>query len=102
MTRREQWFLIDNFKRKYFLKKEIKYKILKFFKKNDLLPLLYKYFFFFLKTKFNHFFFPIQYNNRCQATSRIKGIVRFVKISRYVFRKKSYYGELPGFKRSSW
>lgn len=102
MNRSNQWKFIDNFKRKIFIKKEIKYFILKSLCKNNYCFLIYKYLFFFLKIKINSYCFKIKHNKRCLKTGRIKGIVGFIQNSRFIFRTNSYNGNLPGFKRSSW
>lgn len=102
MTRKTQWLLIDNYKRRYYLKKEIKYLILKSLLKNNYKYFLFKYFFFFLKIKSKQKNSPIVQNNRCIKTGRIKSINKFTKYSRFIFRIESYEGNLPGLKRASW
>ena len=102
MNRKIQWKLLDNFKRKYFLKNEIKYKILKSLIKNNYNFLIYKYFFFFYKIKNNLNFLKIKQIRRCLISGRATSIYKLTKLSRFIFRIKSYNGDLPGFKRSSW
>lgn len=102
MKRKNQWILIDNFKRKYYLKKELKYKLLKSLINNCNNTLLIKYFFFILKIRSKQKFSIINQNNKCIKTGRIKSINTFTRYSRFVFRDENYLGNLPGFKRASW
>lgn len=102
MTRKNQWLLIDNFKRKYYLKQEFKNLILKSIIKNSFNYFLYRYFFFFLKIKSKYKYSIIKQNNRCVISGRIKSTIKFTKYSRFIFRLENYLGNSPGFKRASW
>lgn len=102
MSRKTQWILLDNFKRKYYLKKEIKYLILKSLLKNHFNMLFIRYFFFILKIRSKQKYSIIQQNNKCVKTGRIKSLNKFTKYSRFIFRNEIYSGNLPGFKRASW
>lgn len=102
MPRETQWKLVDNFKRKLFLKHEIKKIILKSILKNDNLPRTYRYFAFFNKSKLIRQSSISQQKNKCVKTGRRWYLVKNTKYSRFVFRIESYKGHLPGFSRASW
>ena len=102
MIREEQWKNLDNFKRKIFLKNELKRLILKSIIKNENLPNTYRYFALFNKNKLIRTSSHIQHQNRCVRTGRIWSISKLTQYSRFVFRTSSYNGNLPGFKRASW
>lgn len=100
--RQKQWNLIDNLKRKIFIKNELKTLLLKNVIKNNLIKNIYKYYAIFNKTKIKKSSSIIKQNNRCIRTGRQWSINKLTRYSRFVFRKESYIGNLPGFKRASW
>lgn len=102
MNRKFQWKLLDNFKRKLFLKQQLKNILLKSFLVNKNLPLSYRYLAFFEKIKIKRWAKIIQQRNRCIVTGRVHNVLRNTKYSRFVFRSESYAGNLPGFRRASW
>ena len=42
------------------------------------------------------------YRNVCQSTGRARGIVKEIRVSRYIYRKKADRGGIEGVRRSSW
>lgn len=102
MNRGRQWIMLDNFRRKLFLKKELKQKLLKSLVKNSSLPVAYRYIAAYNRVKINRWSFIVQQRNRCAVTGRVWSVMRYTKYSRFVFRTESYKGNLPGFSRASW
>jgi small subunit ribosomal protein S14 len=102
MSRAEQWIFIDNFKRKLFLKYELKRVLLKSIFRNSELPLIYRYFVFYQRIKAPRWATLPQVVNRCSRTGRANSVTRQTKYSRFVHRTEAYNGNLPGLKRASW
>jgi len=102
MIRENQWKHLDNYKRKLFLKNELKKIILTSILLNQKLPQTYKYFALYNRSKLIRISSVVQQKNRCVLTGRRWSINKFTKYSRFVFRTESYKGHLPGFKRASW
>jgi ribosomal protein S14 len=102
MIRENRWKTIDNFKRKLFLKNEIKKVLLKSLIKNTHLPLCYRYFAFYNKSKLLRLSSITKQKNKCVITGRVWSTVRLTRYSRFFFRTESNNGNLPGFQRASW
>lgn len=102
MNRETKWKMIDNLKRKLFLKHELKKIILRSIIKNDLLPRTYKYFALYNKSKLIRRGAISQQRNKCIKTGRMWYLVKSTQYSRFIFRTESYKGHLPGFSRASW
>jgi small subunit ribosomal protein S14 len=102
MIRENRWKYLDNFKRKLFIKNELKRILLKSIFKNTRLPLSYRYFALYNKSKLSRLSSISQQKNRCVETGRIWTTVKNVNYSRFYFRTESNNGNLPGFKRASW
>lgn len=102
MLRESQWKHMDIFRRKLFLKNEIKRIVLKGIIKNSKLPLSYRYLALFNKSKLFRSSSKTQHQNRCAKTGRIWGVNKYSHYSRFLFRTESYKGNIPGFGRSSW
>ena len=102
MIRENRWKYIDNLRRKLFIKNELKKILLKSIIKNSNLPLSYRYFAFYNKSKLIRFSSISQQKNKCVETGRIWTTVKNVNYSRFYFRTESNCGNLPGFKRASW
>lgn len=102
MNRRLQWKLMDNYRRKLFLKTEIKKHLLSSLIKNQNIPITYRYLALWNKSKLSPITSLVKHQNRCTATGRIWGINKWTKYSRFYFRTESYKGNLPGFNRASW
>lgn len=102
MNRGKQWIFVDNFKRKLFLKYELKKILLKSIQFNSRIPMTYRYFSFYQKIKTPRWSTLIQIVNRCSVTGRALSVSKKTHYSRFVFRTHSYRGDLPGFKRASW
>jgi len=102
MIRENKWKLVDNFRRKLFLKNELKKIILKSIIKNKTLPLSYRYLALYNKNKLIRLSSITQQKNKCIETGRIWSTVKRTNYSRFFFRTESNNGNLPGFKRASW
>lgn len=102
MIRENRWKMIDNLKRKLFLKNELKKLILNSLIKNQNLPLHSRYFALYNKSKLMRLASLNQQKNRCVLTGRIRSVIKKTNLSRFVFRIESNNGNLPGFKRASW
>jgi len=93
---------MDKLKRHLFLRYELKRFLLKSLKKSANLPMTHKYCLFYNFTKLPRLSALPQIVNRCSITGRALSITKKTKYSRFVLRKESYLGNLPGFKRASW
>jgi small subunit ribosomal protein S14 len=102
MIRENRSKFVDIYRRKLFLKNELKKLILKSLIKNNNLPIIYRYFALYNKSKLYRFSSLTQQKNKCVETGRIWSTVKNTKYSRFFFRTESNSGNLPGFKRSSW
>lgn len=102
MIRENRWKMLDNYKRKLFLKNELKKIILNSLIKNSNLPITHRYFALYNKSKLLRNSSINQQKNRCTKTGRIWSTVNRTNLSRFVFRTESNNGNLPGFKRASW
>ena len=102
MIRENRWKTLDNFKRKLFLKNELKKILLKSIIKDSKLPLTYRYFALYNKSKLLRISSITQQKNKCVQTGRIWSTVKLTKYSRFFFRSESNSGNLPGFRRGSW
>ena len=102
MNRENRWKKLDNFKRKLFLKNELKSIILKNIINNEKLPTTCRYFALYNKSKMLRLSSKIQQKDKCVISGRIWSTVKLTKYSRFVFRIESNKGNLPGFKRASW
>lgn len=102
MIRENRWKMVDNFRRKLYLKTELKKIILKSIIKNTHLPLSYRYFALYNKSKLLRLGSVTQQKNKCVVTGRVWSTVRMVNYSRFLFRTESADGNLPGFRRASW
>lgn len=100
--REQQWILIDNFKRKMFVKTEIKKIILKGVVKNSDITNSLRYFTFYKKNKLTRFSSITRQINRCFISGRPWYVLRISRMSRFQFRNESNFGNLPGFSRASW
>ena len=102
MIRENRWKFIDIYRRKLFLKNELKKVILKSLLNNTNIPLIYRYLALYNKSKLYRFSSLTQQKNKCVQTGRIWTTVKNTKYSRFFFRTESNSGNLPGFRRSSW
>ena len=101
MDRHDLWRNVDIYKRKIFLKNEIKKSLLKSIKKNKYLSYMQRN-----KAAFYLANLPkistISYvNNRCYLSGRSQAVDRKTRSSRFTFRSETYKSHLPGFRRAS-
>lgn len=102
MTRQQQWIKLDQYRRRQFLKSELKKKILKSIIKNTYITNSVRYFAFYNYTLMTRSSSVTQTRNRCVVSGRKWMIIQKTRYSRFVFRKESYMGNLPGLSRGSW
>jgi ribosomal protein S14 len=102
MTRQQQWIKLDQFRRHEFLKAELRKKILKSLVKNTQIPNTVRYYAFYNYTIMSRASSVTQSRNRCVVSGRKWMIVQKARYSRFVFRRESYNGNLPGLSRGSW
>lgn len=102
MIRESRWKFVDIFRRKLFLKNELKKIILKSLIKNKNVPLTYRYYALYNKSKLYRFSSISQQKNKCVETGRVWSTVKKTNYNRFFFRTESNVGNLPGFKRASW
>lgn len=102
MVRKDRWKMVDNLRRKLFLKTELKKIILKSIINNTNLPITCRYYAFYNKSKLIRWSSITQQKNKCVRTGRVWSTVKNVNYSRFLFRTESNIGNLPGFKRASW
>lgn len=102
MDRHNLWISIDNYKRKLYLKNEIKKKILKSIKKNKYMTYIQRYKASFYLSNLPKTATLTYVNNRCYITGRSQSVDIKTKMSRFEFRKQVYSSYLPGYKRASW
>lgn len=100
--REKQWIAIDKFKRNLFIKNELKRFILKNITKNDFLLISNKYYINYKKNKLIRWSNINQQVNKCVKTGRTWSVLKLTRYSRFVFRKESNSGNIPGFRRASW
>jgi len=101
MIREEQWKLLDNHRRKLYVKFELKRKLFKSIIKNQTLPLSYRYLATFYKSNLPRSSSVIKQCNRCVHTGRSYSVLKKTQSSRFYFRFESYKGLLPGVRRHS-
>ena len=101
MDRHNLWVIMDKYKRKIFIKKELKRSILKSIKTNKNCSLSRRYLATYLLSKQPRFASRNFYNNRCTITGRVWSVNRRTGYGRFAFRSKIYNAELPGFRRAS-
>ena len=102
MIRENRWKMLDNFRRKLFLKHELKKIILKSLINNTFLSNTHRYFALYNKSKILRNSSINQQKTRCIKTGRTWSVVKNTKLNRFAFRSESNQGNIPGFKRASW
>jgi len=94
--------MIDNYRRKLFLKYEIKRILMNSIKQNQYIPRTYRYLALYSQSKLIRASSFTQQQNRCVQTGRIWSVNKYTYYSRFFFRTESYKGNFPGFRRASW
>jgi len=84
-----------------YVKYEIKSKLLRSILRNKNIPQAYRYFALFQKSLLPKSSSVVKQTNRCVQSGRQWNVLRKTKLSRFVFRFRSYEGLLPGVRRSS-
>ena len=102
MSRQQQWIKLDCYRRREFLKAELKKKILKTLIKNAKTVNSVRYYAYYNYTLLSRSASVAKIRNRCVVSGRRHMIVKKTRYSRFVFRKEAYAGVLPGLKRGNW
>jgi small subunit ribosomal protein S14 len=102
MIREQQWILLDNYRRKMFLKFELKRLILKSITKNETIPYTARYSALFQKNQLIRFSTIGAQRNRCVITGRVWNVLKKTKYSRFVFRNEAYDGHMPACRKATW
>jgi len=102
MARQQLWITFDNLKRQMFVKSELRHLLLKGMLKNTNTSLAIHHYMLFKKTRLTRISSRIQHRNRCVVSGRKWNVLKKTQYSRFVFRKESYEGTIPGLRRASW
>lgn len=102
MERHKLWIKVEKYKRKCFIKKEIKRRLLKSIKLNKNVSLTRRYLASYHLSKLPRFSSIGFLNNRCQVSGRTWAMHSKSGLGRFTFRSQIYSSNLPGFKRASW
>ena len=101
MGRQQAWVNFDNLKRQLYVRSELRHLLLTSFLKNTNTPLAVHHYMLFKKTRLQRFSSRIQHRNRCVVSGRQWNVLHKTQYSRFVFRKESYEGTIPGLRRAS-
>ena len=101
MVRHKKWILLDNFKRKMFLKYFVKRLILKSVRNATTISNSRRYLAYMQLVRTPKFSAANFSNIRCIKTGRVWGVNKKTKLSRFEFRSTVYQSKLPGFRRAS-
>lgn len=102
MGRALNWKLLDNLRRKLFIRQELHRFTLEGIIHNRNIATSYRYLAFYKKTQINRSAFLVQQRNRCVVTGRVWNVLKVARYSRFVFRTEAYKGDMPGCRRASW
>jgi len=94
--------MLDNLKRIFFLKNEIKRIFLKSNLRNRKVNYSRRYLSYYYLINLPRFSSRTLVRNRCIMTGRVWSINKKTKLSRFVFRSKANKTNLPGYSRASW
>ena len=101
MTRHEQWKVLDLFRRKAFVRLELRKILLKTTINLKSQPLGRKYHLQFRLVNLPNIASRNKLQNRCATSGRNKNVLRRVRSSRFVFRHKAHFTYFPGCRRAS-
>lgn len=93
---------MDDYKRKLYLKHEIKRRLLKSIKSNKLISFRIRYQTVFFSSKFTKLSSYTYSNKRCVVSGRVWSVTSKTNYSRFIFRSEAYLSNIPGMKRASW
>ena len=102
MDRHKSWIMLDNYKRIFFLKTEIKRFLLKNILKNKKISFSRRFLISYYILNLPRVSTRTLIRNRCSLTGRVWGLNKQTKLTRFVFRNKMNKSDLPGFNRASW
>ena len=101
MSRHDLWRNMDHFKRKIFLKNELKKHLLRAVRFNRYMSYIQRNKAAFHLSNLPKISSKTVINNRCFVSGRSQAVDQKTRLSRFVFRQKTYRSHLPGFKRAS-
>jgi len=93
--------VIDKYRRRVFLKYELKRLVLKSVTKSESLPYAVRYFALYKRNHVLRFAAVIEQRNRCIVTGRVWNVLQKVRYSRFFFRTEAYHGNIPGCRKAS-
>ena len=102
MTRHHQWKLLDQFRRRAYIKTELRRMLLRSFTNSKDVPLSKRYVAHFGLSHLPRHGSRNKIQNRCIQSGRNWNIMRKTQYSRFVFRDQSYFSYLPAVRRASW
>lgn len=102
MDRHNLWVSVDNYKRKAYLKYEIKKILLVSYKKSKKINYMTRYRAAFHLSMIPRSLSKTRLSNRCVFSGRVWSVNRKTNYSRFVFRDEAYKSNIPGFRRASW
>lgn len=102
MYRQDQWKTLDNLRRKFFIKYELRSRLLNSIKVNSRVPLAQRHYAQFQQNIIPRKAYITKPRNRCVVSGRQYNTISKTKHSRFVLRFTSYKGVLPGLRRASW
>jgi len=102
MDRQTLWNSVDSYKRKIFLKNEIKRIVLKSISFNKYTSYSRRYLAKYFISTLPRFASITVVNNRCVYSGRSWGVNKKTGMSRFVHRNKVYSSDIPGCKKASW
>ena len=102
MDRHSLWIYMDNIKRSYVLRNELKRLILKSTRKAKTTSYVKRY-----QSAYHFSSLPrtsssVMLSNRCVISGRVWGVTKKSQYSRFIFRNEAYSSNIPGCKRASW
>jgi len=102
LERQVQWKLLDNYRRQNFIRFELKRLVLKSLLKNQSIPLSNRYMASLQLSLLPSISGATKHRNRCVESGRKWNVLKKTQYSRFIFRRESYKGSLPGVSRMSW
>ena len=102
MDRHSLWISVDNYKRKNFIKYELKKILLSSNVKSKKTNYINRYKSLFYLSSIPKYSTKTKLNNRCVISGRVWAVNRKTSYSRFYFRDASYKSNIPGFRRASW
>lgn len=101
-NRQHHWKILDQIRRKNYIKFEVKRKLLQSASGTNSLSVATRYLACYKKSSIPRSSSLTRVVNRCVYTGRKYSTLHKFQMSRFVLRVKAYEGLIPGLRRSSW